>query len=63
MPTLQIIVSDDQKRRVERLVLKMNLFNNEDNSVSSFLSSSLMEIINKLENELPILPGIDTKRE
>jgi hypothetical protein len=59
MPTLQIIVSETEKKQVERLVLKMNLFNNEDYSVSSFLSSSIMDLVKKLENDLPLIPGVD----
>ena len=56
MPTLQIVVSEEEKTKVERLVLKLNLYNNEHYSLSSFLSSSLLEIVNKLEQEMPIIP-------
>jgi len=56
MATLQIVVTDEEKKKVERLVLKLNLYENTNSSVSCFLSRSLMEIVDKLEDDLPIIP-------
>ena len=61
MPTLQVVVTEEEKRKVERLVLKLNLYESKHLSVSGFLSRSLIEIVEKIEDDLPIIPILGLK--
>jgi len=61
MKTVQIIVTDDEKKRIESIVTRMSMMDNVRYSVSSFLSQSIMDVVTKLESELPMFNS-DTGR-
>jgi len=50
---LQIVVSDKEKQKVENLVMRLSLYEGKKLSVSTFLSRSLMEVVDKLNDEIP----------
>jgi len=51
--TLQIVVNEDEKKRVENLVLRLSVYEGKHLSISTFLSRSLMEVVEKLDHEIP----------